>query len=48
MTKFKRSSSNPYTVITPLTPLEDLEEFLKDNIFAIGTSTASHLHPNSS
>jgi len=37
MTKFKRSPSTPYTLITPSTPLEDLEEFLNHNIFAIVT-----------
>ncbi|KAJ3481034.1 hypothetical protein NLI96_g7934 [Meripilus lineatus] len=38
MTKFKRSSSEPYTLITPSTPLADLEEFLRHNIFALGTA----------
>ncbi|EDR09738.1 uncharacterized protein LACBIDRAFT_319167 [Laccaria bicolor S238N-H82] len=37
MTKFKRTSSEPYKVITPLTSLVDLEEFLKTNIFALVT-----------
>ncbi|KAF9480924.1 hypothetical protein BDN70DRAFT_855956 [Pholiota conissans] len=37
MTKFKRSSTEPYTTITPLSPLSDLEEFLKTNIFALVT-----------
>ncbi|KAH9477956.1 Cystathionine beta-synthase [Psilocybe cubensis] len=37
MTKFKRTSSEPYTVITPLSPLSDLEDFLKRNIFALVT-----------
>lgn len=36
MTKFKRRASQPYSLITPSTPLEELEEFLKDNIFALG------------
>lgn len=37
MTKFKRSvATNPYTIITPDTPLADLESFLKDKIFALG------------
>lgn len=36
MTRFKRSSKQPYMTITPLTPLVDLEKFLKDNIFALG------------
>ena len=39
MTKFKRSSSEPYTLITPSTPLADLEEFLRHNIFALGTAS---------
>lgn len=39
MTKFKRSvETNPYTVITPATELDELEVFLQDNIFALGTS----------
>lgn len=42
MTKFKRSSTEPYTTITPLSPLSDLEGFLKINIFALGMSTPSH------
>ncbi|KAJ7234606.1 hypothetical protein B0H12DRAFT_1238985 [Mycena haematopus] len=37
MTKFKRIASQPYTLITPYTPLAELEEFLKHNIFAIVT-----------
>lgn len=37
MTKFKRAASEPYTLITPLSPLADLEEFLKFNIFALGS-----------
>ncbi|KAF8189898.1 hypothetical protein K438DRAFT_1919626 [Mycena galopus ATCC 62051] len=37
MTKFKRTASQPYTLITPYTPLAELEEFLKENIFAIVT-----------
>jgi len=37
MTKFKRTSSEPYTIITPLSPLSELEEFLKTNIFALVT-----------
>lgn len=35
---FNRSSDHPYTTITPLTPLSDLEEFLKKNVFALGMS----------
>ncbi|KAJ7910639.1 hypothetical protein B0H13DRAFT_2011705 [Mycena leptocephala] len=37
MTKFKRTVSQPYTIITPYTPLAELEEFLKHSIFAIVT-----------
>ncbi|KAI5832282.1 hypothetical protein K523DRAFT_298587 [Schizophyllum commune Tattone D] len=37
MTRFKRSSSEPYTTITPATPLADLEDFLKANLFALVT-----------
>ncbi|RDB30346.1 Cystathionine beta-synthase [Hypsizygus marmoreus] len=37
MTKFKRTTSEPYTLITPLSSLSDLEEFLKTNIFALVT-----------
>ena len=37
MIKFQRSTSTPYTIVTPLTPLGDLEAFLAHNIFAIGT-----------
>ncbi|CAK5262995.1 unnamed protein product [Mycena citricolor] len=37
MTKFKRTAAQPYTVITPYTPLSELEEFLGRNIFAIVT-----------
>ncbi|KAF7289896.1 CBS domain-containing protein [Mycena indigotica] len=37
MTRFTRTSEQPYTVITPLTPLNELETFLKHNIFAIVT-----------
>jgi hypothetical protein len=36
MTKFKRSALQPYTVITPSTPLDELELFLQDKIFALG------------
>ncbi|KAJ8509481.1 hypothetical protein ONZ45_g8352 [Pleurotus djamor] len=39
MTKFKRGASQPYTLITPLSPLEELEMFLKDNIFALVTDS---------
>jgi hypothetical protein len=37
--RFERSQAHPYTVITPETPLEALEEFLKTEIFALGQST---------
>ncbi|KAG9049715.1 hypothetical protein FS837_009360 [Tulasnella sp. UAMH 9824] len=40
-TQFKRGKAQPYTVITPWTPLADLEAFLKDNDFAIGKFTPS-------
>lgn len=36
MTKFNRSASQYYTLITPLTPLAELAEFLQENIFALG------------
>lgn len=36
MTKFKRSALHQYTLITPSTPLGELEAFLKVNIFALG------------
>lgn len=36
MTKFVRGTAVSYTVITPETPLEELEEFLVKNNFAIG------------
>ncbi|EIN08834.1 hypothetical protein PUNSTDRAFT_67870 [Punctularia strigosozonata HHB-11173 SS5] len=37
MTKFKRTRSHPYTVITPDTPLSELETFLQNNLFALVT-----------
>jgi hypothetical protein len=37
MTKFNRSASHPYALITPTSPLADLEDFLKTNIFALGS-----------
>ncbi|KAJ7096755.1 hypothetical protein B0H15DRAFT_826365 [Mycena belliarum] len=37
MTKFKRTASQPYTLITPATALSELEGFLQHNIFAIVT-----------
>jgi len=35
--KFNRSPSHPYTIITPLTPLDELETFLNHNLFALVT-----------
>jgi len=37
MIKFRRQASQPYSLITPSTPLADLELFLRNNIFALGT-----------
>ncbi|CAL1709118.1 unnamed protein product [Somion occarium] len=37
MTKFVRSACQPYSLITPGTPLEELERFLENNIFALVT-----------
>ena len=37
MQKFKRTAATPYTIITPSTPLAELEAFLSRNIFAIVT-----------
>ncbi|EED84871.1 predicted protein, partial [Postia placenta Mad-698-R] len=37
MTKFDRSHSKAYTLITPSSPLADLEEFLRHTIFALVT-----------
>ncbi|KAG7446803.1 uncharacterized protein BT62DRAFT_931369 [Guyanagaster necrorhizus] len=37
MTKFKRNTTEPYTLITPATPLAELQAFLQDNIFALVT-----------
>ncbi|KAF9512007.1 hypothetical protein BS47DRAFT_1346165 [Hydnum rufescens UP504] len=36
-TKFKRNPKNGYTLITPLTPLEVLEQFLDSHLFALVT-----------
>lgn len=38
-TQFKRGKAQPYTVITPWTPLAELEAFLKENDFAIITDS---------
>jgi len=35
--KFKREPSQPYVVITPWTPLAELEVFLQDKLFALVT-----------
>ncbi|KAH9942827.1 hypothetical protein B0H21DRAFT_695951 [Amylocystis lapponica] len=40
LTKFKRSPSQPYTLITPETPLAELEAFLQNSIFALVTDGA--------
>ncbi|KAH8083339.1 hypothetical protein BXZ70DRAFT_958491 [Cristinia sonorae] len=37
MSKFNRSASEHYTLITPSTPLSELEAFLENNIFALVT-----------
>ncbi|EKM75651.1 hypothetical protein AGABI1DRAFT_116254 [Agaricus bisporus var. burnettii JB137-S8] len=37
MVKFIRNASEPYIVITPLTPLSDIEDFLKSHDFALVT-----------
>ncbi|TFK41666.1 hypothetical protein BDQ12DRAFT_678322 [Crucibulum laeve] len=37
MTKFKRTSNEPYTLVTPLSSLAELEEFLRHNLFALVT-----------
>ncbi|KAE9397719.1 hypothetical protein BT96DRAFT_1020617 [Gymnopus androsaceus JB14] len=39
MIRFKRSSSEPYTLVTPLTSLDELEGFLRENIFALVTDS---------
>ena len=40
MTKFNRSpTTNPYTIITPDTPLAELESFLRGHIFALSMYT---------
>ena len=46
MTKFKRGRDNGYTLITPASPLLQLEEFLEDHLFALGTLRARfhHIH----
>ncbi len=42
MTKFNRDPELGYTLITPDTPLEVLEEFLEKNLFALGTSLSGN------
>ncbi|KAG6820912.1 hypothetical protein H0H93_009686 [Arthromyces matolae] len=37
MTKFLRTASHPYTTITPLTSLSELEQFLQTQLFALGS-----------
>ncbi|KIJ39111.1 hypothetical protein M422DRAFT_175777 [Sphaerobolus stellatus SS14] len=37
MSKFQRSAGNQYTLITPSTPLGELEGFLNKNLFALVT-----------
>jgi len=46
MNKFDRSAKREYTVITPFSPLEDLEAFLEINLFALGASTTLFLVPS--
>lgn len=43
MTKFRRRPSQKYSLITPQTPLQELEDFLKDNLFALSTLRFDHL-----
>lgn len=45
MNKFDRSAKREYTVITPFSPLEDLEVFLENNLFALGESLHCILYP---
>lgn len=44
MTKFIRSPTQPYTLITPGSPLEELEQFLKENEFALGMCCIDIFH----
>ncbi|KDQ60329.1 hypothetical protein JAAARDRAFT_32708 [Jaapia argillacea MUCL 33604] len=37
VTKFRRVAGEPYKLITPSTPLAELEAFLQDNLFALVT-----------
>ncbi|KAF8634845.1 hypothetical protein AX17_004093 [Amanita inopinata Kibby_2008] len=39
MIKFQRNASEPYTLITPATPLAELEKFLEKNLFALVTDS---------
>jgi hypothetical protein len=44
MTKFERSAArNPYKLMTPATPLAELEAFLGRNLFALGACRAADL-----
>jgi hypothetical protein len=36
MTKFVRSPKTGYTLMTPATELAELEQFLDENLFALG------------
>jgi len=40
MTKFKRGRDNSYTLITPASPLLQLEQFLEDHLFALVTDSS--------
>ncbi|KAG6854405.1 hypothetical protein C0991_006947 [Blastosporella zonata] len=40
MIKFRRTASEPYTVITPLTSLSEIEKFLQANLFALVTDAS--------
>lgn len=48
MIKFQRGRSNGYILITPASPLLDLEKFLGDHLFALGTvsSRPTLIHVN--
>ncbi len=48
MTRFKRGPSHTYTIITPTTPLDMLETFLKDKDDSFAISTFSLLSPKCS
>lgn len=42
MTKFQRNPKLGYTLITPDTPLDTLEVFLRDHLFALGMLLIYH------